>query len=263
MNSMSPPPGGPAAAQSPPTPVAESNRVEAFSDGVFAIVITLLVLDLKAPATEHQVLHDLLAQWPAYVAYLASFAYVGVIWVNHHQLFTRIARVNAGLLWRNLALLLTMSVLPFPTAVVSSAFQFADRDDERTALIFYGIVGMASAASWLLLFHFLSRSPRLLEDEAHATFFAAERQRAVIGVTSYAVAALAAVWYPVAGLIIICALPVFYGVTSAGLALPRAGDANSGQRSLIRLGQVTPGLSPDMAAATYELRTAGVSRRCS
>jgi uncharacterized membrane protein len=200
--------------------VAESNRVEAFSDGVFAIVITLLVLDLKAPATKHQVLHDLLGQWPAYVAYLASFAYVGVIWVNHHQLFTRIARVNAGLLWRNLALLLTMSVLPFPTAVVSSAFQFGDPDDERTALVFYGIVGVASAASWLLLFHYLSRSPRLLADEGHAAFFAAERRRAVIGVMSYAVAALSALWYPVAGLIIICALPVFYGVTSAGWRSP-------------------------------------------
>jgi uncharacterized membrane protein len=220
MDSRSPSNGGPAATESPLTLLAESNRVEAFSDGVFAIVITLLVLDLKTPATEHQVLRDLLAQWPAYVAYLASFAYVGVIWVNHHQLFTRIARVNAGLLWRNLALLLTMSVLPFPTAVVSSAFQFGDRGDERTALVFYGIVGVASAASWLLLFDYLSRSPRLLEDEAHAMFFAAERRRAVIGVMSYAVAALSAVWYPVAGLVVICALPVFYGVTSTGWHSP-------------------------------------------
>ena len=121
MNGMAQSPGGPTVRGSRLGPLTESTRVEAFSDGVFAIAITLLVLDLKAPMSHGKFLHDLLSQWPAYVAYLASFAYVGVIWVNHHQLFTRIARVNAGLLWRNLALLLTTSVLPFPTAVIGSA----------------------------------------------------------------------------------------------------------------------------------------------
>ncbi|MGH3257951.1 MAG: TMEM175 family protein [Streptosporangiaceae bacterium] len=203
-------------AWSPPRTLAESNRVEAFSDGVFAIVITLLVLDLKAPMTKGAVLHDLLMQWPAYLAYLASFAYVGVIWINHHNLFTRIAWVNGGLLWRNLALLGAMSVLPFPTAVLSSAFQLRSHADERTALVLYGIIGVATAATWLLLFQFLSRSPRLLEHEAHATFFAGERHRAVIGVMGYAVVALCAFWLPVAGLVITCVLPVFYGVTSGG-----------------------------------------------
>jgi uncharacterized membrane protein len=196
--------------------LAESSRVEAFSDGVFAIVITLLVLDLKAPAHRGTVPADLRTQWPAYVAYLASFAYAGVIWVNHHQLFTGIARVSAGLLWRNLALLLTTSVPPFPTAVVGSAFELADHGDESAALIFYSAVGAAAAASWLVLFHFLPRAPRLLEDEAQAVFFARERHRAVAGVALYAVSALCAAWYPVAGLIIACVLPVFYGITSAG-----------------------------------------------
>jgi uncharacterized membrane protein len=199
---------------------AESSRVEAFSDGVFAVVITLLVLDLKAPAHRGAVLRDLLAQWPAYVAYLASFAYVGVIWVNHHQLFTRIARVNGGLLWRNLALLLTTSVLPFPTAVIGSAFQLGDRGDESSALAFYAATGATTAATWLLLFHFLSRTPGLLGDESHAAFFARERHRAVAGVTLYAVSGLCAIWYPLAGLAIACVLPVFYGVTSAGLRSP-------------------------------------------
>ena len=213
-------PGEPARSGSPNGLLAESGRVEAFSDGVFAVAITLLVLGIRTPAHRGMVLHDLLAQWPAYVAYLASFAYVGVIWVNHHQLFTRIARVNAGLLWRNLALLLTTSVLPFPTAVVGSAFQLADRADESAALAFYAAVGAAAAASWLLLFHFLSHTPRLLEDEAHAAFFARERHRAVTGVALYAISGLCAIWYPVAGLAIVCVLPVFYGVTSAGLRSP-------------------------------------------
>jgi len=224
MNSISHSPDGSAAAGSTPDPgtgpLTESTRVDAFSDGVFAIAITLLVLDLKAPASRGAVLHDLLVQWPAYVAYLASFGYIGVIWVNHHYLFTRIARVNGALLWRNLALLLAMSVLPFPTAVVSSAFQYGDVNDERTAVVFYALVAGAAAVTWLVLFHFLSRAPYLLADEAHTAFFAAERRRAVFGVTLYGLSALAAAWYPVAGLVVACVLPVFYGMTSTGWRFP-------------------------------------------
>jgi uncharacterized membrane protein len=206
---------GPAAGPGP-GPLTESTRVEAFSDGVFAIAITLLVLDLKAPVMRGAVLHNLLIQWPAYLAYLGSFGYIGVIWVNHHYLFTRIARVNGALLWRNLALLLAMSVLPFPTAVVASAFQHGDVNDQRTAIVFYALVAGAAAVTWLVLFHFLSRAPYLLEDQAHTAFFAAERRRAVFGVTLYALSALAAVLYPVAGLVVACILPVFYGMTSSG-----------------------------------------------
>jgi uncharacterized membrane protein len=224
MDTVSEPPGGQVdvgSATGPvPGPLTESTRVEAFSDGVFAIAITLLVLNLRAPVSRGGFGRDLLAQWPAYVAYLASFGYIGVIWVNHHFLFTRIARVNGGLLWRNLALLMATSVLPFPTAVVASAFQYKDLGDERTAIVFYALVAAATAATWLVLFHFLSRAPYLLEDEAHTVFFAAERRRAAFGITLYGLAALAAVWYPVAGLVIACMLPVFYGMTSTGWRFP-------------------------------------------
>ncbi len=93
--------------------LSETTRVEAFSDGVLAIVITLLVLDLHVPVhATGQLLHGLLLEWPVYFAYLASFLYVGVIWVNHHQLFSRVAIADGRLLWINLALLLATSVLP-------------------------------------------------------------------------------------------------------------------------------------------------------
>jgi uncharacterized membrane protein len=231
MDSMSHPSDGPVAqgsAEGPALrPLTESTRLEAFSDGVFAIAITLLVLDLKAPASRGAVTHDLLMQWPAYAAYLASFGYIGVIWVNHHYLFTRIARVNGALLWRNLALLLAVSVLPFPTAVVASAFQYGDINDERTAIVFYALVAGAAAATWLVLFHFLSRAPYLLEDKSHTAFFAAERRRAVFGVTLYGLSAVAAVWYPAAGLVIACLLPVFYGITSTGWRFPGSAEPST------------------------------------
>jgi uncharacterized membrane protein len=200
--------------------LSDSGRVEAFSDGVLAIVITLLVLDLRAPQEHGAMLHQLLQQWPAYVAYLASFGYVGVIWVNHHQLFTRIAAVDAGLLWCNLALLLTTSVLPFPTAVLSSAFQLGDRHDEATGTVFYCLVAAAMAATWLLLFHYLSANERLLAEHTSASFFAQERRRALLGMVAYLVAALASRWQPLTGLVIAAMLPVFYGVTSEGWTGP-------------------------------------------
>ena len=118
--------------------------MEAFSDGVLAIVITLLVLDLRVPAARGAVTTELLSQWPAYLAYLASFAYVGVIWVNHHQLFTRIAAVNAGLLWRNLALFPT-SVLPFPTGALGAAFQHGTHSNRTAAMVLCGDGAVAAA----------------------------------------------------------------------------------------------------------------------
>ena len=82
-------------------PAKETARVEAFSDGVFAIAITLLVLDLKAPPESASLLAGLLAQWPVYVAYLISFLFILIMWVNHHRMFEHIARVDNNFLYLN------------------------------------------------------------------------------------------------------------------------------------------------------------------
>lgn len=195
--------------------LSDSARVETFSDGVLAIVITLLVLSLRAPQGPHM-LAQLGSQWPAYLAYIASFGYVGVIWVNHHQLFTRIAAVDSGLLWRNLALLLVTSVLPFPTAVLGNAFRYGGHAPQTVAFILYGLVAAVMSFSWLLVFHYLSRNERLLERQTLPSFFATEKKRALLGVISYLMAALVAIWLPIVSLFIVCGLPVFYGLTTEG-----------------------------------------------
>lgn len=195
--------------------LSESSRVEAFSDGVLAIVVTLLVLDLKTPEGG-EFARGLADQWPAYVAYLASFGYAGVIWVNHHYLFTRVRRVDVGLLWRNLWLLFAASALPFPTAVMSASFQHGAVHDEKVALILYAAAAALAVASWLALFHHLSRHPELLYDPGHTTFFANERRRALAGISAYAICAGVAVALPRAALILALLIPFFYGLTSEG-----------------------------------------------
>ena len=142
--------------------MSDTRRVEAFSDGVFAIAITLLVLDLTVPEFKSgRLLHDLAHLWGAYIAYVSSFLYIGVIWLNHHNAFTRIHRVDRNLQWANLGLLFTTALLPFPTAVLSAALQSGGTGDRRTAVVLYALVAGAMAATWLGLFHRLSNHPEL------------------------------------------------------------------------------------------------------
>jgi uncharacterized membrane protein len=108
----------------PDVPVTSSRRLEAFSDGVFAIAITLLVLDLAVPPREHAPDGESLAsalghQWPSYFAYLVSFLVIGIIWVNHHAVFDRVRLVDRPVMFVNLALLLVVSAIPFPTHLLA------------------------------------------------------------------------------------------------------------------------------------------------
>jgi uncharacterized membrane protein len=201
--------------------LVESGRVEAFSDGVLAIAITLLVLDLKVP--EDHVAHALLAAWPTYLAYLSAFLYIGVVWVNHHALFTRIASVDAGLLWCNLALLLTVSVLPFPTAVLASAMNHGTHGDQVAAVVLYAIVQSLMALSWYVIYGYLMRRPHLLAEGITADFFRGERARPVIGIVAPVIAVLVSTVSPRAALATYVILPVFYAVTAQGWAPRTAG----------------------------------------
>ena len=99
-----------------------TSRTEAFSDGVIAIAVTLLVLDIKVPGpgTHGGLGHALADQWPSYAAYVVSFATIGIIWNNHHATLHRVRRIDHGLLVLNLLLLLTIGVLPFTTSLMAA-----------------------------------------------------------------------------------------------------------------------------------------------
>jgi len=199
--------------------LSDSNRVEAFSDGVFAITITLLVFDLRRPMTAPGTLfHQLWRQWPSYLAFFASFVYVGVIWLNHHSAFTRIRSADRGLHWWNLMVLLTTAILPFPTAILASTMQSPSVEDRRVAVVFYALLAAGMCLSWLALFQHLHLRPHLQEQDTEPGYFARGRTRAWIGIVAYALAAvIGALYSPTVSLLIFVAIPVFYGVTSEGL----------------------------------------------
>ncbi len=113
-----------------------TNRIEAFSDGVFAIAITLLVLELRVPdAPAGHLAEALLHQWPAYASYVVSFLIIGIIWVNHHAMFQHIVKADRTLVFLNLLLLLCVSFIPFPTALLADFFH-AGADQYVAAVVY-------------------------------------------------------------------------------------------------------------------------------
>jgi uncharacterized membrane protein len=188
---------------------SESNRVEAFSDGVFSIAITLLVLELAVPTVSGDFGRNLLDEGVSYIAYLAAFANIGVLWMGHHTVFTRIAAVDSGLLWRNLVLLLTVSVVPFPTAVIASAYRIGTAGDQAAAVGAYAAVGIASGVAWTLLFTYLRRRPDLLDPATDPGWF--RLSETLITLVGYAIAGLIG-WLvsPSVALVIFLVFPVLY-----------------------------------------------------
>jgi uncharacterized membrane protein len=118
----------------------ETARIEAFSDGVFAIAITLLILEIQVPPqTPHGGLRAALVNlWPSYLAFLASFLTIGIMWLNHHRLFTLINRNDDGLIAFNLLLLLGITWLPFPTALLAEHLEGPHADQQTAALVYAG-----------------------------------------------------------------------------------------------------------------------------
>ena len=142
----------------------ETARVEAFSDGVFAISITLLVLDLKVPrgldaaALRAALIHA----WPSYTAFLTSFLTIGIMWLNHHRIFGLMRRVDYATLVLNGLLLLGVSVVPFPTSLVA---EYLGRPGARVAIMLYTAVGLYIALAFTALWRYVlspERHPALM-----------------------------------------------------------------------------------------------------
>lgn len=201
-------------ASAPEARLSPTTRVEAFSDGVMAIAITLLILEVRVPH-EGPLLANLLKLWPSYLAYLASFLTIGIIWLNHHSFFGRVRQVDHVLHWYNLLLLLGVSFLPFPTAVLAEHVAHGGTD-ARVAAAFYGLVGVLMTLPWVGMWHRLSQQPALMEPGHTAAFARVEGRRAWVGVVVYGVCIGVGMVSPVAALVMFAAVAVFYGITSQG-----------------------------------------------
>jgi uncharacterized membrane protein len=147
------------------TRLSETTRVEAFSDGVFAIAITLLILEIRVPrelAPPATLAQALAHQWPSYLAFVTSFFTILIMWVNHHRLFSHIGRCDDGLLFYNGLLLLGIAVLPFPTALVA---EYLGHEGQTIAASVYNGTLIAIAICFNLLWRSASRNGRLLHED--------------------------------------------------------------------------------------------------
>lgn len=168
------------------------NRIEAFSDGVLAIIITIMVLELKAP--ESTEISELLKLWPTFVSYILSYAYIAIYWVNHHRLFGHAKVVTDGLVWSNISLLFALSLVPFATAYLDHHFLHP----MATAIYSASLLLPAIAYTWLL--HVISTTGR--QDASARAYYRATGRKGLACNLAYAIGAGLAWWVLLLGVTI-------------------------------------------------------------
>ena len=186
-------------------------RVEAFSDGVLAVAITLLVLDLKVEREGpdgRSLAFQLAHNWPSYVAYATSFVVIGVIWVNHHALFTLIERVDRIFLFQNLILLMFVTTMPFTTSTLAK-FLSAGGADARWAVALYGISNIGMSWAYFSMLHRMIHHG-LLRYPVEAAAGRSALIRFGIGNVAYPISTGCGLLWPPAMLILTGALAIYY-----------------------------------------------------
>jgi uncharacterized membrane protein len=194
-----------------------TGRLEAFSDGVFAVAITLLSLNLHIPGQAgHSLAHNLISQWPEYAAYAVSFITIGIIWINHHAMIGRLEVADHAILLLNLVLLLTIVVIPFATSLIAE--YLGKHGDVAAAVVYSGTFTAMAATFGTLQRHILLKKADLLREQRPLIERRMIMRRSLAGIGPYVVATLIALVSPYASLAINAALALFY-------ALPVASNA--------------------------------------
>ena len=188
----------------------DRTRLEAFSDGVFAVAITLLALNLTVagPAGHGSLTDQLYEKWPAFLAYLISFFMIGIVWVNHHALVRSIIKVDRTLLFLNLVLLLFVVLIPFATATVANYFS-QHSWDTQVAMMLYGGVFLGMSASFGTIFEWTLHGQRVYQPLPPERQWPA-RVRFAGGGLVYVAAIVIALFNDVASFVLIAAVAVYY-----------------------------------------------------
>ena len=204
--------GGTAGADSP-SAQRDTVRLVAFSDAVFAITITLLVLEIRRPTDYSHLLNGLLALWPSYLAYAVTFLFIGQVWANHHVMFDHIRAADRVVLLLNTLLLMAVAFLPFATSVLAGALRSGH--GQRTAVVFYGIAFAVTALSFNAVWQYASRH-RLLSDALDSAGATAISRRFELALAWLATGALLGAVLPVLGMVVIAAFNAFYWLPIRG-----------------------------------------------
>ena len=188
-------------------------RLVAFSDAVFAITITLLVLEIRPPTGDGSLLHGLVELWPSYLAYAVTFLFIGQVWANHHVMFDHIRAADRAVLLLNTLLLMVVAFLPFATSVLAEALRSGD--DQRTAVVFYAIAFAVTALTFNAVWQYACRH-RLLSDALDAAGATAISSRFQLALAWLAAGALLGAVLPVLGLAVIVAFNAVYWLPIRG-----------------------------------------------
>ena len=188
----------------------ETERLETFSDRVFAIAATLLILEIQLPKAG-SVTHQLLHLWPSYLAYTISFLTIGIMWINHHSLFKQIDRVDRTFLAINVVFLMVIAFLPFPTSVLASHLHH----DAKAATFFYGLTNVLMALMFNAVWFYASIGRRLIRSDADQRMISGISRAFRPGVPLYALATLSALVSSWLALALFAGLAVFYLLESS------------------------------------------------
>lgn len=193
-----------------------TGRLEAFSDGVIAVAITLLVLDIRVPppGTHASLGHELARQWPSYAAYVTSFITIGIIWINHPAMIGRLRAADHGILMLNLVLLLTIAVIPFATSLLATYLK-EGHGQNLAAAVYAGVFLAMSIAFATLNRHILFRKDRYLDPGLTLDRRRRILLRSISGLIPYVIATALAAVSAYVTLAITAALALFYALPFA------------------------------------------------
>ena len=186
------------------------SRLEAFSDGVFAIAATLLILDVRV--SEGDLGAHLVHIWPSYAAYAVSFLTIGIIWINHHTVFAQIHHVDRLFLLINVAFLMMVAFIPFPTSLIASQLRGGDLEPAALA---YGATLTITAIFFNILWFYASSNDRLLKRDADPKVVVGISRSFLPGPFIYLIATLSALLSPNASVILFGLITLFYIVESS------------------------------------------------
>jgi uncharacterized membrane protein len=187
-----------------------TSRLEAFSDGVFAIAATLLILDVNIPHTG-EVAHELLQIWPSYLAYAISFLTIGIIWVNHHTVMAQIGKVDRTFLFLNVVFLMVVAFSPFPTRVVAQHL----RDGSHAAAFAYGLNFTVMALCYSALWFYAAVNRRLIAHDADQRIVSGISRSFAPGWIIYGIATLSALVSAYLAVALYAAIALFYVLESS------------------------------------------------